>query len=60
MKIESAGEPIIFDVNTFTHFHLFWTVKRGRSATSVNDELMEIISEYLTDHPVNGSGYAAD
>ena len=53
MKIESAGEPIIFDVNTFPHFHILDSETR-EVRDYVNDELMEIISEYLTDHPVNG------
>ena len=53
MKIESAGEPIIFDVNTFPHFHILDSETR-EVRDYVNDELMEIISEYLTDHPANG------
>ncbi len=53
MKIESAGEPIIFDVNTFPHFHILDSETR-EVRDYINDELMGMISEYLADHPVNG------
>ena len=53
MKIESAGEPIIFDVNTFPHFHILDSETR-EVRDFIDDNLMEMISGYLNEHPVSG------
>ena len=53
MKIESAGEPIIFDVKTFPHFHILDSETR-EVRDFIDDNLMEMISGYLNEHPVSG------
>ena len=53
MKIESAGEPIIFDVNTFPHFHILDSETR-EVRDFIDDNLMEMISGYLNERPVSG------
>ena len=53
MKIGTAGEPVIFDVNTFPHFHICDSETRT-VRDYVDDELMQMISGYLREHPVKG------
>ncbi len=53
MKIAAAGEPVIFDVNTFPHFHICDSETR-EVRDYIDDELMQMISDYLQSHPVEG------
>lgn len=53
MKIGAAGEPIIFDINTSPHFHICNSETR-EVRDYIDDDLMQIISGYLQEHPVNG------
>ena len=53
MKIAAAGEPVIFDVNTFPHFHICDSETR-EVRDYIDDELMQMISDYLQSHPVKG------
>ena len=46
MKIESAGEPIIFDVNTFPHFHILDSETR-----EVRDFIDDNLMPYFRDKP---------
>ena len=52
-KIAAAGEPVIFDVNTFPHFHICDSETR-EVRDYIDDELMQMISDYLQSHPVKG------
>ncbi len=53
MKIGSAGEPVIFDVNTFPHFHICDSETR-EVCDYIDDDLMELICGYFKKHPVEG------
>lgn len=53
MKIGSAGEPVIFDVNTFPHFHICDCETR-EVRDYIDDELMGLIRGYFQKHPVEG------
>lgn len=53
MKIGAAGEPVIFDVNTFPHFHLCDSETR-EVEDYIDDGLMELLNRYFTDHPIDG------
>lgn len=53
MKIGAAGEPIIFDINTFPHFHICDSETR-KVKDYMNDELLQIINGYLQAHPIEG------
>ena len=53
MKIGTAGDPVIFDVNTFPHFHL--CDRETRQVRDYIDEpLMELLTRYFKEHPVDG------
>lgn len=53
MKINTAGEPVIYDVNTYDHIHVCDCDTR-----EVQDydgkELLEIINRYFQKHPIEG------
>ena len=53
MKIGAAGEPVIFDCNTFPHFHIVDSETRAVTDL-IDDELMGLISGYMEEHPVGG------
>ena len=53
MKIGAAGEPVIFDVNTFPHFHLCDSETR-EVEDYIDDGLMELLNRYFADHPIDG------
>lgn len=53
MKINTAGEPVIYDVNTHDHIHicdpdtrLVWDYDDG--------ELIHMVKDYLAAHPISG------
>ena len=53
MKINAAGEPVIYDVNTHDHAHI--CDAEHRTVRDLDDNgLVELVKEYLTDHPVEG------
>ncbi len=53
MKIGSAGEPVIFDVNTFPHFHVCDRETR-EVEDYIDDGLMNLLTQYFHDHPIDG------
>ena len=53
MKVGAAGEPVIYDVNTYEHVHI--CDQQTRQVRDCPDmELIQIISHYLQEHPVAG------
>lgn len=51
MKVGAAGEPVIFDINTFQHIHI--CDQETRKVRDCPDmKLVEVIEEYLREHPV--------
>lgn len=53
MKIHTAGEPVIYDVNTHDHIHICDYETREVQDYD-NKELLQIINDYLKKHPVKG------
>jgi Fe2+ or Zn2+ uptake regulation protein len=53
MKIGAAGEPVIFDVNTFPHFHICDPETR-QVKDYIDDDLLQMIRGYLQAHPISG------
>lgn len=53
MKINTAGEPVIFDVNTHDHAHI--CDADTRTVRDFDDsELLALVRDYLEEHPVEG------
>jgi Fur family peroxide stress response transcriptional regulator len=53
MKINAAGEPVIFDVNTHKHAHI--CDRESRHVMDFPDNgLLAAVDEYLCKHPVEG------
>ncbi len=51
MKVGAAGEPVIFDINTFQHIHI--CDQETRKVRDCPDmKLVEVIEAYLREHPV--------
>lgn len=51
MKVGAAGEPVIFDINTFQHIHI--CDQETRKVRDCPDmKLVEVIETYLQEHPV--------
>lgn len=51
MKVGAAGEPVIFDINTFQHIHI--CDQETRKVRDCPDmKLVEVIEAYLQEHPV--------
>lgn len=51
MKVGAAGEPVIFDINTFQHIHI--CDQETRKVRDCPDmKLVEVIQDYLQEHPV--------
>ena len=43
MRVGTAGEPVIFDINAFGHAHIFDSESR---------HVLELVTDYLKAHPV--------
>ena len=53
MKLGTAGEPVIFDVNTHDHIHIY--DRETRAVRDYDDyELIGLVKTYLSEHPVEG------
>jgi len=53
MKINTAGEPVIYDVNTYDHAHI--CDAETRTVRDFDDsELLTIVRDYLDEHPIEG------
>lgn len=53
MKINAAGEPVIFDVNTHEHIHVCDSTTRAVSDYP-DTGLLKVVSDYLKDNPIEG------
>ena len=53
MKVNTAGEPVIFDVNTHKHAHICDSDNR-HVADYPDHGLLDVIDDYLKLHPVEG------
>lgn len=53
MKINTAGEPVIFDVNTHDHIHIY--DPETRAVRDYEDSgLLNLVKDYLAVHPIDG------
>ncbi len=53
IKVGSAGEPVIFDINTYQHVHI--CDENTRHVRDCPDRgLVELVESYLNKHPVEG------
>ncbi len=53
IKVGSAGEPVIFDINTYQHVHI--CDENTRRVRDCPDRgLVELVESYLNSHPVEG------
>jgi len=53
MKINTAGEPVIYDVNTHDHAHI--CDAETRTVRDFDDsELLALVRDYLDEHPIDG------
>lgn len=52
-RVSAAGEPVIYDINTYEHVHLCDT--STRTVMDYDDgELLQLVRDYLTSHPIDG------
>ena len=52
-KVGAAGEPVIYDINTYEHIHICdQETRRVRDCPDM--QLVELVSRYLAEHPVEG------
>jgi len=51
MKINAAGEPVIFDVNVHDHAHICNDVTREVS-DYYHNEVVDVVRNYLEEHPI--------
>ena len=53
IKVGAAGEPVIYDINTYEHIHI--CDQQTRLVRDCPDHrLVELIDSYLAEHPVEG------
>lgn len=53
MKINTAGEPVIYDVNTHDHIHVCDCETR-EVQDYYDEELLKLINGYFESHPIKG------
>lgn len=52
-KVGAAGEPVIYDINTYEHIHI--CDQETRQVRDCPDmQLVEFINRYLSEHPIDG------
>lgn len=51
MRVGTAGEPVIFDINTFGHAHICDSESR-HVRDYPETELLELVTDYLKAHPI--------
>lgn len=53
IKVGAAGEPVIYDINTYEHIHI--CDQETRKVRDCPDNgLVDLIDNYLKEHPVDG------
>ena len=52
-RVSAAGEPVIYDINTYEHVHLCDAATRA-VADYDDGELLQLVRDYLDAHPVKG------
>jgi Fe2+ or Zn2+ uptake regulation protein len=53
IKVGAAGEPVIYDINTYEHIHICDQETR-KVRDCPDSQLVELIDSYLQEHPIDG------
>ena len=51
MRVGTAGEPVVFDINTFGHVHIC-DLETRRVRDYLEPGLLDAVNRYLTEHPL--------